>query len=88
MEVSPAIVIACVFGLFILYILCRVFIRPLKWLFGLAVSCVIGCAVMLMLNTVLNRFGTGFCINPLTALISGVLGVPGLIMTLVLQAIL
>ena len=81
MEVSPAIVIACVFGLFILYILCRVFIRPLKWLFGLAVSCVIGCAVMLMLNT-------GFCINPLTALISGVLGVPGMIMTLVLQAIL
>ena len=88
MEVSPAIVIACVFGLFILYILCRVFIRPLKWLFGLAVSCVIGCAVMLMLNTVLNRFGTGCCINPLTALISGVLGVPGMIMTLVLQAIL
>ena len=88
MEISPAVVIASVFGLFILYILCRIFIKPLKWLFGLAVSCAIGCAVMLAMNIFLNRFGTGFCINPLTALISGVLGMPGMIMTLVLQAIL
>lgn len=88
MEVNPGIVIASIFGLFLLYIVCRIFIKPLKWLFKLGLSCVIGCAAMLGLNIILNRFGTGFCINPLTALISGVLGVPGMIMTLVLQSIL
>lgn len=88
MEMNPGVVIGAVFGLFVLYIVCRLFIRPIKWLLRLGISCLIGCAVMLCMNIVLNRFGTGFCINPLTALISGVLGLPGMIMTLVLQAIL
>lgn len=85
---SPVIIITYLLGLFVLYIFCRIFIRPLKWLARLALSCAVGCLAMLAANKLLGAFGAEFSINPLTAMISGVLGLPGMVMTLVLRSLL
>lgn len=88
MKFDPALIIATLIGLFVLYIICRIFIRQILWIVKLALSCAIGCAAMLLINRFGAPFGMTLALNPLTAMISGVLGLPGIAMALVLQAIL
>lgn len=66
--------------LFILLILCRFFIRPLKWIARLALSALFGGAAMIILNIFGNFLDFHFSVNPFTALLTGILGIPGLIM--------
>lgn len=88
MSSAPLAVIAYIFGFFIIYILCRIFIKPLKWFLRLLLSCILGCLAMLLANKLFYPLGVDFSINPLTAMISGVLGIPGIIMTYLLYGIL
>ncbi len=88
MKIDPAIIFAGLMTLFVLYIICRIFIKPIKWLLRLILNCAVGCAAMLLINHIAAPIGINFAINPLTAMISGILGAPGMVMTLVLQSIL
>lgn len=87
MSTLGSIVIGII-SLFILYILCKIFISPIKWLFKLMLGCIAGVAAMLISNLILSGLGITFSINPLTAMISGVLGVPGMVLTIILQGML
>ena len=87
MSTLSSIVIG-VISLFILYILCKIFISPIKWLFRLMLGCIAGVAAMLISNLILSGLGITFSINPLTAMISGVLGIPGMVLTIILQGML
>lgn len=88
MNTLPFSVIASIIGIFILYIICRIFIRPIKWALRLLLSCGFGLLGMVTVNLLFSAFGTIFAINPLTIMISGVLGLPGMIATFILQGIL
>lgn len=77
-----------IISLFILYILCKIFISPIKWLFRLILGCIAGVAAMLISNLILSGLGITFSINTLTAMISGVLGIPGMVLTIILQGML
>ena len=88
MKISPSLLITYIVGFFILYVVCWIFIKPIKWLLKLLLSCICGCLAMAVVNFIFARFGTVFSINPLTAMMSGVLGVPGMIITFILQGIL
>ncbi len=79
-------VMICILSLFLLYIICRIFIKPVKWLLGFLLSCLSGILVMLVLNKL--PIGISFPLNPLTSMISGVLGLPGMAVILILQNIL
>ncbi len=87
MSTLSSIVIGII-SLFILYILCKIFISPIKWLFRLMLGCIAGVAAMLISNLILSGLGITFSINPLTAMISGVLGIPGMVLTIILQGML
>lgn len=88
MKTDPAFVVAAVMGFFVLYVVCRIFIKPIKWIFKLLLSCLVGGIAMLLLNRLGGQLGIDYALNPLTVLIGGVLGAPGLIMTFVLQNLL
>ena len=88
MNIRPFLIFAYLAGFIILYIVCRIFIRPLKWMFKLMLSCTLGCIAMLVVNKLCASFGTVFFINPMTAMTGGVLGIPGLIITFILQGLL
>lgn len=88
MNTDPISIILYILGIFVLYIICRIFIRPIKWLLKLSFSCALGCVAMLLANQVMAPLGVNFAINPLSAMISGILGIPGIIMTHLLCGIL
>lgn len=84
MNISPTLLISYFCALFALCVVCRIFIKPIKWGLKLLISCGIGCLAMY----IVNMFCEIFAINPLTAMLSGVLGAPGMVLTLILQGIL
>ena len=73
-------IILYVIGLFFLYLLCWIFIKPIKWLLKLGGSCVLGGLGIGLFNLFFSGVGWQLAINPLTAMTTGVLGVPGLIL--------
>ena len=77
-----------IFGLFLIVLICILFKRPFIWLFRLMLTCALGGAVIFALNFILSLFGLHIALNPLNALITGVLGAPGLTMLLVLGTVL
>lgn len=83
-----AAVLAYAFGLLLLYVVGRVLIMPLKIVVKLIYNALIGGVVLLILNFIGGYIGLHIALNPITALLVGFLGVPGVIMLLVLQYIL
>ena len=73
-------------GIFLLYLCCRLFLKPIKWLLKLVLSCGIGAAAIAVFNYFASFMDLHLAINPLTAMITGILGIPGMIMMLVLRS--
>lgn len=88
MHIDYAAVLAYAFGLLLLYIVGRVLIMPLKIVVKLIYNALIGGVVLLILNFIGGYIGLHIALNPITALLVGFLGVPGVVMLLVLQYIL
>lgn len=88
MNTHFSTIIIYIIGFFAIYILCRIFIKPLKWFIRLMLSCTLGIIAMLILNKIFSTTGFFIAINPLTAMMSGVLGLPGIILSYVLSVIL
>ena len=61
---------------------------PLKFILRLLYNGIIGGLMLWVLNLVGGFFNVGVAINPITALIAGFLGIPGVLLLLVLQYIL
>lgn len=81
-------IMAYVFGLILIYILCWVFIRPLKWVFKLIINGILGGLILAAINMFGGLLGMSIVINPVTSLITGILGIPGVALILLLQWIL
>lgn len=82
---EPAVIIAYIFGLLLLYLICRVFFIPLKILFKLFYNAAIGAILLVVLNFVGSYFDFNLAINPFTALVVGFLGIPGLVLLVLLK---
>ncbi|MCX7781153.1 MAG: pro-sigmaK processing inhibitor BofA family protein [Negativicutes bacterium] len=74
------VIIAFVFGLFLIYLIGRVLLMPIKLVFRLIYNGVIGGIILWALNFVGSYIGFTIAINPVTALIVGFLGLPGVIL--------
>ncbi len=61
--------------------------KPIKWLFKLILSCMLGFVGLIAFNLVGGLFGLYIGVNIATAVTVGVLGLPGLAMLLFLQHI-
>ena len=82
------IIMAYGIGLIALYLIGWLFLVPLKILLKFIANGLIGGLVLLILNYVGKFLGLAITINPVTALIVGFLGVPGIVLILLLQALL
>ena len=69
-------------GLFLIYILGKLLIVPLKWAGRLALNSLIGGVLILLVNAVGGYWGIFLPLNLLTAVIAGVLGIPGVLFLL------
>ena len=86
MEISS--ILAFVFGLFLLYIIGILLVIPIKMIIKLIVNRVLGGILLLIVNLIGGFIGISIAINPLTAIIAGILGIPGIILLLIIQNIL
>ncbi len=81
-------IISFIIGLVLLYIVGLLLVIPIKILIKLLINGLIGGVLLFVFNLIGGIFGLSILINPLNAIIVGFLGVPGVILILILQAIL
>lgn len=74
-----AIFMAYAAGLFLIYILGKLLIVPLKWTGKMLLNSLLGGVLIILLNAVGGNFGIFLPLNILTAVITGILGLPGVI---------
>lgn len=80
-----ATVVAYAFALFLLYVLAYILYVPLKIIVRLTYNVIVGGLVLWLVNLVGGFFGLSVAINPVTALIAGFLGIPGLVLIIALK---
>ncbi|ARE89809.1 pro-sigmaK processing inhibitor BofA family protein [Clostridium formicaceticum] len=88
MGFELSIILAYAFGLILLYILGWILLIPIRLIIKLIWNGVIGGIMLFLVNLVGSVLGIAIVINPITALVAGFLGVPGVVLLLVLQYIL
>ncbi|GAA0117603.1 pro-sigmaK processing inhibitor BofA family protein [Clostridium senegalense] len=77
---TALIFIAAVIGLFIIG---KLFAWPIKILMKLIVNGILGGILLLLINFVGGPFGIYIAINAVTALIAGLLGIPGVLFLII-----
>ncbi|MGI5875498.1 MAG: pro-sigmaK processing inhibitor BofA family protein [Dethiobacteria bacterium] len=84
-DLNLNFIIAFFFGVLVLYILLRVFYFPLKIIGRFLTNSIIGGILLFLFNTVGAFWGVSIGINIVTAVITGILGIPGILLLLLLQ---
>lgn len=79
------VIIAYIFGLILLYIAGWVLLGPLKFLFKLIFNSILGGVALILINFFGGIIGLHIGVNFVTALVTGMLGIPGISLILVLQ---
>ncbi|HHW72750.1 MAG TPA: SigmaK-factor processing regulatory BofA [Firmicutes bacterium] len=79
------VIVAYAAGVLLLYGLGRILLVPLRTIFNLIVNAVIGGGVLLLINFIGSFWGFRVGVNPVTALVVGLLGVPGVILLIAVR---
>jgi inhibitor of the pro-sigma K processing machinery len=75
-------------GLILLYFTGWLLLAPLKIILKLILNGILGGLILLLINLVGGIFSVTIAINPLSALIAGYFGLPGVILLFLLKIIL
>ncbi len=76
-----------ILGLLILFVVTKIFFKPLRFFVKLAANSVLGAVLLWLLNLLRPVIGIYIGINPVTALVTGLFGIPGICLLLLLQII-
>ncbi len=79
------VIFAYVFGIILLYVIGRMFLMPIKLIFRLIYNALIGGVMLWALNFIGLHIGFTIAINPITALVAGFLGLPGVILLILFK---
>lgn len=88
MGIELNVILAYAFGLILLYIIGYLLLVPIKWIVKLVYNGIVGGVMLLILNFVGGFFDYRIAINPITALVAGFLGIPGVIVMMILRYLL
>ncbi|EOD00576.1 pro-sigmaK processing inhibitor BofA family protein [Caldisalinibacter kiritimatiensis] len=88
MGLEVSVIVAYFVGILLLFIIGWLILIPLKFIFKLIINGIIGGVVLILLNFIGGFIGIHIGVNPITALIVGVLGVPGILLILIVQYII
>ena len=82
------ILFLAVIGVLLLFLLGKLFKTSLRWALKLLFNALIGFAGLLLLNFIGAPIGIGLKLNWFNAIVTGVLGVPGVILLLLIRYLL
>lgn len=74
-----------ILGIFVLYVLMWIFVRPMKILLKALAKGAVGCGALYLFNSIFAYTGFYIGVNWVTAAVCGVLGVNGFLLMLGLQ---
>ena len=75
-------VVGCVFAL---YVLLKIVMAPIKWIFKLLLNALSGFLLLFLANLIGGFFNFSLTVNLINCLISGVFGIPGVIFLVMLK---
>lgn len=87
MSTEIGILLAYALGIFALYVVGYIFLVPIKIILRLVINSVAGAISILLINWIGGYWGIHISLNVLSAVIVGILGVPGAILLAVYHAI-
>jgi inhibitor of the pro-sigma K processing machinery len=82
------LVMVYAFGLFLIYVVAYIFYVPLQCAMRLLTSILLGGGLLWVANILGSKLGFSVAINPITALVSGTLGIPGVVLLVALKSLL
>lgn len=82
---STIIFLACICFLFIIG---KIFIVPIKWIIKLIFNSILGALIIFAINLIGGIWGFHIGLNFLTAIMVGILGIPGAICLIIITLIL
>lgn len=88
MAIPWELLLAYGVGLILLYMLGRLMLMPGKWLWRLVLNSLVGALLMWLVNLFSGMTGLTVAINPFTVLITGLLGIPGVLLNIGLTLLL
>ncbi len=88
LGISFEIILYFALGLVLLYFTGWLLLVPLKFIFKLIINGILGGILLFLLNLIGGIFSVTIAINPITAVVAGYFGVPGIILLLALKLIL
>ena len=72
-------------GIFLFWLLIKLFLKPIRWVFKLLINTAVGFVVLWVLNFFGDFFGVTLGLNWINALVVGVFGFPGVVLLLLLK---
>ena len=72
-------------GIIMLWLVIKIFAKPIKWIFKLLLNSLIGFAALFIFNYLGTFIGIELTVGWVSALIVGVLGIPGIILLLLIE---
>lgn len=88
MGINFSIILAYAIGLILLYLIGMLLVIPIKIILKLIINGVLGGVLLFIVNLLGTFLGFSIVINPLTALIAGFLGIPGVILLFLIEKLL
>ncbi|MBP2651627.1 MAG: sigmaK-factor processing regulatory protein BofA [Firmicutes bacterium] len=79
------VIIAYIFGIFLIYLVGKIFVMPIKFVFRLIYNAIIGGIMLWVVNFIGGYFDFIVAINPITALVAGILGIPGVVLLILFK---
>lgn len=82
------IVLAWIIGILILLAFGKAMLLPLKVIARLVINGILGGIAILIINLIGTPLGFSISLNPVSALVAGILGLPGIILLVILKFLL
>lgn len=79
------VIIAYAFGIILIYLIGRMLTMPIRLVFKLIYNGIVGGIMLWIVNFVGAYFNFAIGINPITALVAGFLGIPGVILLILFK---
>lgn len=78
-------IIYAIIGIFLLWLIIKLFSKPIKWIFKLLLNTLLGFVLLFVFNYLGQFVGLSVTVGWLSALVTGVLGIPGIILLLLVE---
>ncbi|MCE5286620.1 MAG: pro-sigmaK processing inhibitor BofA family protein [Pelosinus sp.] len=85
MGMEWSVLLAFAVGIVLIYLVGRMFLMPVRLVFRLIYNGLIGGIMLWVVNLIGSYIGFTIAINPLSALIAGFLGLPGVVLLILFK---